>query len=80
LFSTFIDSSLKAKYELYSSRCFKRENPLEALRLLNNYEEHFNSHDINMFVFSLESLLIRIECLLNTNGEIKTIIILKERL
>ncbi|WP_224768126.1 hypothetical protein [Metabacillus idriensis] len=74
-----IPSSSRAQFKLYSSRYFKKDNPLEALKLLDNYEEHFDSQNIKLFIFYLESLLIRMECLLNTNGEIKKITINKER-
>jgi GTPase SAR1 family protein len=75
-----IKSSLRAQFKLYSARYFKKENyPIEALKLLDNYEEHFINNDINLLIFSLESLLIRMECLLSTNGEMKNILVLKDR-
>jgi hypothetical protein len=74
-----IYSQERAQFKLYSSRYFKKENPLEALKLLNNFEEHYDSQNIKLLIFYLESLLIRVECLLCTNGDLKDIQINKER-
>ncbi|MDE8674690.1 hypothetical protein [Priestia aryabhattai] len=79
LYPSDINSSLRAQYKLYSSRYFKKENPVEALKLLDNYEQYFQSNNTQLFIFTLESLLIRMECLLKTDGEIERIKTYRDR-
>ncbi|WP_366249102.1 hypothetical protein [Terribacillus aidingensis] len=68
---------LVAQYKLYSSRYFKKNDPEEALKILENFEAYFDQNNIKMFVFSLESLLIRMECLLKVNGDFNKVNSLK---
>ncbi|PEL14293.1 hypothetical protein [Bacillus sp. AFS017336] len=74
-----IDSYLRAQFNLYSSRYFKKDQPEEALKLLNNYEQYFTNSNTQLFIFTMESLLIRMECLMRTGGDISEINLFKER-
>lgn len=75
-----ISSFSRAAYKLYSSRYFKKKSPEQALELLDNYEQHLNTNNMQLFVFTLESLLIRMECLIKTNGDIYKIKTYRDRL
>lgn len=64
---------------MYSSRYFKNEDPEKAFIILENFEQYYLSNNLNSFVFYLESLLIRMECLIKINGDIKEILAFKDR-
>lgn len=74
-----IPTKLIGQFKLYCSRYFKKENPLEALKLLNNFEEYYVSDDTNATIFYLESLLVRMECLISVKGDVNKIITLRDR-
>jgi hypothetical protein len=69
----------QAQFKIYSSRYVKKYNPSEALKILDNFEQYFISGNLKLFIFYLESLLIRMECLLKIGANIKDIIAYKDR-
>ncbi|MBU9720966.1 MULTISPECIES: NB-ARC domain-containing protein [Bacillaceae] len=79
LYPAKVNNFSKAQLKLYTSRYLKIDSPEEALKTLENFEEYFISTNIRLFIFYLESLLIRMECHLKTNGDIEIILALKER-
>ncbi|MCM3711476.1 hypothetical protein [Sporosarcina luteola] len=75
-----IPNHLIGQFKLYCSRFYKKENPHEALKLLNNYEQYYISNkNINATIFYLESLLVRMECLISTKSDIVKIESLRDR-
>lgn len=79
LYPEKINGTSRAQYKLFSSRYFKINNPKEALKLLDNFEEYFETNNIKLFIFYLESLLIRMECLLKIETDIKELLSYRDR-
>lgn len=74
-----IRKAYQGQLKVYSSRYYKKKNLKKALDILNNYEEFFISNNLNSYIFYLESLLLRMECLLQTSKNLEEIIILYNR-
>lgn len=68
-----------AQFKLYCSRYYRKENPREALKLLENFEQYYVTNNLNSTIFYLESLLVRMDCLISTKADVQKISILNTR-
>lgn len=76
-----VEISMKnqGQFKLYKAKHLYKENPANALTLLENFSIYFISGNLASTNLYLESLLISLECHINLGSEIEKIISIEER-